>query len=370
MSAKTVEDIALTLIPGIGVKGVVHLLEVFGSAERVFAASEEELAGRAALRRDLAQRIVRREGFAAAEHEAAHCVRHGLCAVASTDGAYPSLLRETPDYPHIIYVKGDPAVLAGPCVSVVGTRDASAYGQKMCARIVHELIERVPGVCIVSGLAFGIDAAAHRAALEAGGATAAVLPCPLPDVVPAQHTALAREILERGGALVTELHSQVKQKGAFYLARNRIIAGLAAGTVVVESPCGGGSLMTAHCADGYGRSVMAVPGRADDPSSRGANLLIRNHKAQLVLSAADVVEELMWDVDLPGAAARAERARPELTAAEASLLASFPASDAVTLDELVVRTGQGAPELSAVLLGLEMAGAVRQLPGNRYLRLL
>ena len=157
MSAKTVEDIALTLIPGIGVKGVVHLLEVFGSAERVFAASEEELAGRAALRRDLAQRIVRREGFAAAEREAAHCVRHGLCAVASTDGAYPSLLRETPDYPHIIYVKGDPAVLAGPCVSVVGTRDASAYGQKMCARIVHELIERVPGVCIVSGLAFGID---------------------------------------------------------------------------------------------------------------------------------------------------------------------------------------------------------------------
>ena len=128
--------------------------------------------------------------------------------------------------------------------------------------------------------------------------------------------------------------------------------------------------MTAHCADGYGRSVMAVPGRADDPSSRGANLLIRNHKAQLVLSAADVVEELMWDVDLPGAAARTERARPELTAAEASLLASFPASDAVTLDELVVRTGQGAPELSAVLLGLEMAGAVRQLPGNRYLRLI
>ncbi len=196
-----------------------------------------------------------------------------------TDGAYPSLLRETPDYPHIIYVKGDPAVLAGPCVSVVGTRDASAYGQKMCARIVHELVERVPGVCIVSGLAFGIDAAARI--VRPLRPEARPRPCcPARCRTSCRHSTrpLAREILERGGALVTELHSQVKQKGAFTWRATASSQGSPRARSSWSRACGGGSLMTAHCADGYGRSVMAVPGRADDPSSRGANLLIRNHK--------------------------------------------------------------------------------------------
>lgn len=366
----TLEDIALTMTPSIGVKGAVHLLEVFGDAHRIFAASEQELVTRAELRPDTARQIVRRTAFGAAEREMEFCARHGIQAVASTDGEYPCLLHEIPDYPHVLYIKGNAEALSGHCVSMVGTREATPYGQRMCIELVRGLSERLPDVCIVSGLAFGIDVACHRAALASGVKTVTVLPNSLPDVLPTQHTAVGRDILDAGGALVSELHSQVKQKGTFYLARNRIIAALGAGTVVVESPCAGGSLMTAHCADSYNRSVMAVPGRAVDLASRGTNLLIRNRKAQLVLSADDILEELMWDLELPEAGRRSAQKMPELTADEAGLLACFRSSDPESVESLGVLCGLGAGELSVLLLGLEMAGAVRQLPGNRYVKLI
>lgn len=236
----TIEDIALTLTPGIGTKGAVHLLEHFGDAEHIFAASDEELCSRTRLRPDLARRITQRVALPDAEREWTYCLKNNIHIVASTDPQYPPLLRETPDYPHVLYIRGNVDALTGRCLSMVGTRDATPYGQRMCNELIRGLAERVPRLCIVSGLAFGIDVTAHRAALAAGVQTVAVLPNPLPDVTPAQHRGVARDIVEAGGALVSELHSQVKQRGTFYLARNRIIAGLSAGTVVVESPCGGG----------------------------------------------------------------------------------------------------------------------------------
>lgn len=267
----TIEDIALQMTPGIGVKGAVHLLGIFGDARGIFAAAPEELAMKAALREDIIRNIVHRKGFAAAEKELGYCRRNSISAIASTDPEFPALLREIPDYPHVLYLKGNAAALSARCVAMVGTRRATPYGQTMCNRLVEGLAAQVPGLCIVSGLAFGIDVAAHRAALAAGVRTVAVLANPLPGVMPAQHTAVARDILDHGGALVTELHSQTRQNGTAYLARNRIIAGLGAGCVVVESPDSGGSLATAHCADGYDRSVMAVPGRATDGMSSGTN---------------------------------------------------------------------------------------------------
>lgn len=366
----TIEDIALTMTPGIGVKGAVHLLECFGDARHVFAASEEELTGRAELRADLARHIVRRTALPAAEREWSYCRKNGITVVVSTDPEYPSLLREIPDYPHVLYVRGNTAALSMRCVSIVGTREATPYGQRMCNELVRGLAERVPEVCVVSGLAFGIDVAAHRAALAAGAKTLAVVANALPDVTPSQHESVARDIVDAGGAIVSELHAQVKQKGTFYLARNRIIAGLSSGTVVVESPCAGGSLMTAHCADGYDRSVLAVPGRAVDAASRGTNLLIRNKKAQLVMSAEDIITELMWDIGPAGVGPRPKSQTPELTADEAGLLACFRSSDPLSTEELGTLCGLGAGEMSVLLLGLEMAGAIRQLPGNRYIKLM
>ena len=364
----TIEDIALTMTPGVGVKAAVHLLGCFGDARNIFAADEPTLVGEAQLRPDVARALVRRTAFAAAEEELLRCRREGIAAIASTDAEYPPLLREAPDYPHVLYIIGNVAALRMRCLSVVGTREATPSGERMCDVLVRGLAARFPDLCIVSGLAFGIDVAAHRAALGAGAATVAVLASPLPGVTPAAHRAVGREIVESGGALVSELHGRVRQRGTFYLARNRIIAALSAGTVVVESPCGGGSLVTAHCADGYDRCVMAVPGRAVDTASRGTNLLIRNRRAQLVLSADDIAAELMWDLDGRAPAPEPESRAPQLTADEEGLLACFRTSDPLSTEELGALCGLGAGELSALLLGLEMAGAVRQLPGNRYVR--
>lgn len=361
----TIEDIALQFTPGIGTKGAVRLLETFGSARGIFGASADELVGRAGLRPELTRPILRREGFAAAERELAYCRRHDLGVLVSTDEAYPPLLREMPDYPHVLYVQGDAGSLRARTLSVVGTREATPYGLSICHRLVADLAAQVAELAIVSGLAFGIDAAAHRAALAAGIPTVAVLANPLPGVMPAQHIALAREIVACGGALVTECSSQTKFNGTGYLARNRIIAGLSAGCLVVESPSGGGSLFTAHCADGYHRTVMAPPGRLTDRTSFGTNHLIRTHKAQLVLTAEDIAAELMWDAVRPADPASEEPLTPD----ERGLLGCFRSSDPLSVEELQGLCGLDPGTLATLLVGLELAGAVRQLPGNRYMKL-
>ena len=364
-----IEAIALQMTPKLGLKGAVHLLERFGDARSIFAASYDELIEEGELRDDIARAILSREGFAAAEREMAYCQKHDIRPIASTDADFPPLLREINDYPAVIYLRGAIDALHGKCIAMVGTRHATPYGEEQCRRLVHEMAERIPDAVIVSGLAFGIDAAAHRASLEANLRTVAVLANALPDVSPATHRSLARTIVDRGGALITEQHSQCKQRGTFYLARNRIIAGLASGTIVVESPAWGGSLNTAHHADGYGRTVMALPGRATDPASEGTNHLIRTHKAQLVCSAADIIEELAWDLGEHPQLHREQPAEERLTAEERQLLDCFTDQDPTTTEELLLRSKFDAGMLTALLVGLELAGKIRLLPGNRYMKL-
>ncbi|MEG1623200.1 MAG: DNA-processing protein DprA [Alistipes sp.] len=362
----TLEDIALTLTPGLGIKGVVHLLETFGDAQRVFAASTEELLHVARLREDAVRNLIARKGFSAAEKELNYCRHHHITAVASTDADYPPLLREIGDYPHILYVCGHVEALSGRCISMVGTRNLTTYGADVCQALVAGLSARVPELVIVSGLAFGGDAACHRAAVSCGVPTVGVLANALPEVTPAQHTALAREMIEQGGALVSELHANARQNGNFYAARNRIIAALSAGTIVVESAAEGGSLLTAKYADGYGRTVLAIPGRVDAKYSVGTNLLIRNRVAQLILSAEDVIRELMWDLDLQDVGPRPQASSAELIPAEAALLAHFKTEEPLTMNELANLSGLDVGALSALLVGLELAGVIRQMPGNTY----
>lgn len=365
----SLEAIALQFTPGLGLKGAVHLLEVFGDARAIFRASAEELLHRAELRPAVVEAVIARKGFAAAERELRHCERHHIQVIASSDTAYPALLREIPDYPPVLYLQGDAAALSGHLLAIVGTRTASPYGQEQCRRLVGGLTERVRRLVVVSGLAYGIDVAAHRAALEFGARTVAVLANALPEVTPTTHSHLAREIIEQGGALLTEIHSQAKQKGEFYLARNRLIAALATGTIIVESPAGGGSLNTAAHADSYHRTVMAVPGRTTDRNSLGTNHLIRTHKAQLVTSADDILTELMWDLEEHPDHFAPPPATERLTADEAGLLGCFRTSDPLSVKQLREVTGLATGELTALLVGLELAGKVRLLPGNRYMKL-
>ena len=365
----SIEAVALQMTPGLGIKGAVHLLEMFGDARRIFAASADELIHRAALRPDVAEAIRQRKAFAAAEREVRHCERNHIRILASTDDAYPTLLREIPDYPAVLYLQGDPSTLTGRTLAMVGTRNASPYGQEECRRLVGGLAERIPDLTIVSGLAYGVDVAAHRAALEFGVRTVAVVANALPGVTPAPHNHIAREMLESGGAILTELHSQTKQNGAYFLARNRLIAALSVGTIVVESPAGGGSLNTAAHANGYHRTVMAVPGRPTDRNALGTNHLIRTHQAQLITSAEDVIEALAWDFGDAPATFREKPATEQLTADEEGLLGCFRTSDPYSIEQLHELTGLQSGELTVLLLGLELAGKIRLLPGNQYMKL-
>lgn len=362
------ESIALSFVPQLGVKGAAYLVECFGSARGVYAASQDELVGRAELRADVARSIVSRRGLAEAEREIAYCKAHGITVLGCDQEAYPRLLRDIEDFPTAIYVRGNAEALLRPAVAFVGTRKMTSYGQRMCDKLVAELHEVYPEAVVVSGLAYGVDGACHRAALASGAVTVGVVANALPNVTPTVHEPLARDMISHGGAVVTELNSQTKQNGRYFIPRNRIIAALSAGVVVVESAESGGSLSTAAFADGYNRAVMAVAGRAVDANSMGCNALIRNRKAQMILSGRDIVEELHWEFGLSDVPH--ERCEPLPLSDEESQFMTLFAADPLSLEVLQLRSGLSAGELSLMLMNLELSGAVRRLPGKLYEKLI
>lgn len=365
----TIEDIALTFVPRLGPRGIAHLLDVYRDAGSVFAASRDDLVERAEMRPDVADNIVSRKGFDRARREMEYCRRHGIDVIASTDDRYPASLRSIPDLPHVLYVTGDAeALLSEHAVSIVGTRRMTSYGERVCNAIVEEIAASFPDAVIVSGLAFGSDAAAHRAALAFGLRTVGVVANALPEIVPAQNTFLARDMIAHGGAVVSEVSSQTRQNGSLYIPRNRIVAGLGAGLVVTESPAGGGSMSTARAADGYSRTVMAVPGRVADVMSAGTNALIRSREAQLVTSGGDVMRELGWK--MPDDVVRVHVEGREPTGEERLLLGHMPEVGSVAMETLARRAGMDIGRAGAMLMELELSGIVRSLPGNRYERIL
>lgn len=365
----TFEDVALSFVPNLGAKGCAHLVDLFGSAREIYALSEQELIDGAGLRADIARAIARRAGFAEAEREMKYCDRNGLSIVAATDEAYPNRLRFTPDRPHILYIKGELEPLCSDhVISIVGTRRMTPYGELMCTRIVESIAQHFPDAVIVSGLAYGIDAAAHRAALAYGLRTVGVLANSLPSVQPVAHRAMAEDMVSKGGALVSELSSQVRQNGAYFIPRNRIVAGLCDGLLVVESPLSGGSLHTAHAADGYSRVVMAVPGRATDTMSQGTNALIGSMMAHMVTNGKQLLDALGWQHDVTDRTVRVEVR--DMSAEELKILSCFEGcSDGIPLDKLIEQSGLSAGVVGATLLELELSGVVRCLPGKIYEKL-
>ncbi len=369
-----IDDIALCMTPGLGSQGAAHLIECFSSADNIFNATQSELSHFAKLSSNVAKNIVNKVGFTAAQRELNHCQRCDITPISINDPLYPPLLREVGDRPHVIYVRGNVNVLAYRAVSIVGTRRLTPYGERACNTVVEQLANRVDRFAVVSGLAFGADAAAHRAALGYGAPTIAVLPNSLPGVTPTQNTQLARDIIESGGALISELHSETKYNPHLYISRNRIIAAYSALTLLVESPASGGSMATARMAHDYNRVVGAIPGRITDTMSKGCNMLIRNGVAQAILSGEDIIRESMWDMELgalkESVVDRRSKVQVELTVDERGLLCCFRGDDPVHRSTLSELSGLAAGELSALLMSLEMAGAIRVLPGNLYERLI
>ena len=359
----TLDDIALTLCTDPAT--VKHLIECFGSAEAVFAAGTEELAGRAGLRPDIARLIASRPHHAQAGEEMRYLERQGYKAVAATDEEYSPLLRECPDNPHVLYVNGATDVLRRPMLSVVGTRQVTSYGIQMCDRLIEGLAAQVPDLVIVSGLAFGIDVAAHRAAVRFGLATIGVLATPVGRIYPSFHADIAREMVAKGGAVVSEAHSRSATAKHSFPQRNRIVAGMSMGTLVVESPSRSGSLITADCALSYNRSVMAVPGRATDIASAGCNFLIRTSRALSVCSAEDIVAEL----GLKGAEFSRRKSRPaveteDLTPSQAEVMRLLIEDGPLADTEIMKLTGMDYQQVCEALFVLECAGAIRMGGGK------
>ena len=371
------EWIALNMTPGVGPRAAARLLERFGSAEGVYGALRAELE-RLRLRPEAVESIVLKDRHAEAARELERLrAIEGAEVLILDDGAYPALLKEIPDPPVTLYVRGAWAeCLEAPCVGVVGSRRASTYGQNVALMLGRDLAAR--GVTVVSGLARGIDAAAHRGALEAGGRTVAVLGTGIDEVYPRDHRKLAAEILGRCGALVSQFPLATPPVAENFPYRNRIISGLSLGVVVVEASEKSGSLITARLAMEQNREVYAVPGNVTSKNSFGTNYLIKSAGAKLVQTWQDVVSEFPADLAariLPpglkgeGEGTNAGGAAPaDLTAAERAVLKLIPADGPAHIDALAEASGLAASELAAALLGLELRELVRPLPGKCFVR--
>jgi DNA processing protein len=347
--------------PGLGRDRARRLLASFGSADKVLSASRsalEPLVGSA-----LAEALAREPEQLAERLQAAHGWWNGggdrqvLCIA---DAEYPPLLLQSGDPPLMLYVQGNVALLCRNSLAIVGSRNASAQGIDNARAFAADLSGR--GWAIVSGLAFGIDAAAHEGGLSGPGSTIAVVGTGLDRVYPARHRALAHRIANLG-ALVSEFAPGTPPLSSNFPRRNRIIAGLTRGTLVVEAALQSGSLITARLAAEAGREVFAVPGSIHSPLSRGCHALIRQG-AKLVESASDILEEMQ--PGLGRAAVPAPVAGAIVRGGDAVLDAM--GHDPVTLDALCARTGYSAQDLSARLLELELEDRVARLPGGLYQR--
>jgi len=284
-----------------------------------------------------------------------------------SDPSYPSRLSDCPDAPVILYVLGNPDLDAQFTFSVVGTRKCTPYGQNFTGTIVCDLGHLLQDVLVVSGLAYGIDAAAHKASLQYNIRTAAVLAHGLNMIYPASHRGLAEQIIRSGGSLVSEYNSQQTPLRKNFLERNRIIAGLCDATIVAESDIKGGAMSTANCAFGYGREVLALPGRATDSSSRGCNKLIHTNKAALVQSAVEVLEVTGWQLPLikeePKQPSLFDLMTPEQQRIH-DLLSKSP--DPLSPDDIRLHLGYKIHIILSLLSDMEYEGWIIRHPGNRY----
>ncbi|MBA2487255.1 MAG: DNA-protecting protein DprA [Nitrospira sp.] len=362
----------LRAIPGVGDAILLKLVQSFGTPESVFAATPaalEEIGCRPplieAIRRGPEAKAVRQ-----VDQELSQLEHRQMMVLTYPDKQYPTLLRTIPDPPPLLYFQGTLLESDRHAVAIVGTRKVSAAGRVLAEELARDLA--VMGFTIVSGLARGVDAAAHRGALAGKGRTLAVMGCGLDRTYPADHRQL-RQAIERQGAVLSELPLGAAPHSYHFPRRNRIISGLALGVVVTEATTESGSLITARLAGEQGREVFAVPGFVTAESSRGPNSLIRDG-ARLVESARDVLDELRPQLDavfrdrLDARAEADDQGHVQLGTEETLV---YDALDAVpqSVDEVIRRTGLAASQATPVLLSLELKNCIRQLPGNEYVRL-
>lgn len=364
-------QIALQLLPDVGNRRAKDLIRFFGSAEQVLSAGEAEWQQVPNIGSETVATMLagRREALKRADQELDFIEKHHLQTYYFEDDDYPQRLAACPDCPVLLFGKGHLNLNSGKFVSVVGTRSPSDRGKQLCRDFIADLARKIPDVTIVSGLAYGIDVTAHRAALEAGLPTIIIPGHGLDRIYPAIHRQTAIQALEKGGIL-TEYLSGTEPIAPNFVARNRIIAGLADAVVIVESKIKGGSLITGSMAFQYNRDLFAFPGRPTDVLSAGCNRIIKADQAHLIESADDLIEMMRWQpMGEPEAGYQTalDELFLELAPEEQMLLDILHQNeDGVHVNSLVTETRLPYAATSSLLFQMELRGLVRSLPGGMF----
>lgn len=355
----------LTRLEGFGILTARRLLEIAGSAVTLFEQAEAQNELSPNIRRKLLQARDNAALWKHAERVLQEAEEKGLHVVTLYDEAFCPLLAECVDAPPLFFYKGSLSALTSEHkISVVGTRSATPYGRHAVAKVVEELGKAVPDLVIVSGLAFGIDIAAHRAALDADIPTIGVMAYGHDNIYPREHRKEVEAMAERGG-LLSEYEPKTAIERHRFVARNRIIAGLSPATIVFESAIRGGALLTASMASDYNREVLALPGRVTDRFSSGCNTMIARMQARAFTSPSEVLEILGWE-EVPKAP---QVQQPLAIASELPddpILRIIAAEEAILFHDLLLKTDLAPSELQVKLVDLELEGCIEALPGGKY----
>lgn len=356
-------QIALTNLKNIGATLSKTIVAYFGDAEKVFAGNEKRLMKVPGIGEKTVAGLNFTEALRKAEAEVKFVEKHNIDVLLYTDPRYPKRLKNCPDAPLLLYSRGKANLNTQHVISIVGTRNATDYGKLLCKQLIEELQQY--NVLIVSGLALGIDVAAHKECLRLNVPTIGVLGHGHDRLYPSQNKQVAEKMLEQGGIL-TEYPSGTRPDREKFPARNRIVAGMADATIVVEASIKGGALITAEIANSYNRDVYAFPGRLGDEFSEGCNFLIRNNKAGLITCMADVAYSLGWEKS-DSVKPKEQLALPiDLPDDERLILSILREYKTLAIDELTIKTGMPMSQLAMALLVLEMQGFITSLPGKVY----
>ena len=354
--------IALSMIPGIGDARIKKLVAYCGGAKEVFSQRKQFLEKIPSIGNKIAASVSSKDVLDQAEKELEYAEKHGVSAISFLDKEYPARLKHCTDSPVVLYKKGNGSINPPRSVAIVGTRNATREGKETTEKLVEELAKA--DVTIVSGLAYGVDITAHKASLKFNTPTIGCLAHGLDRIYPQVHSSTAEEMLETG-ALITDFPIGTNPDRENFPKRNRIVAGMADATVVVEAAAKGGALITAELANGYNRDVFAIPGRVSDQYSEGCNNLIKYLKASLITTGADVLHSMNWDSAEPTKKQSQTKLLVDLTD-EQEKVVSVLREQNHTIDRLTVLSELPMSKVASILLELEFEGIVSTLPGKVY----
>lgn len=356
-------QLALSMVPGVGPITAKKLIAFCGGLEAIFEEKKSKLLKIPGIGESLASAILSKETFERVDKEIAFIEKNHIRTFFYLDADYPFRLRHCDDGPILLFVQGKASMNAEKVLGVVGTRSVTPYGKELCQKTIEGLKEH--NTTIVSGLAYGVDAAAHKAALDNDLPTLAVLGHGLDRVYPPLHAPMAERIVENGGALVSDFVTGTKPDKENFPKRNRIIAGLVDALLVVEAAKSGGALITAQIANTYNRDVFAFPGRIGDTWSEGCNHLIKTNQAALIQSHADIEYIMGWSVKN-----KSKKSQPalfvELNETETAVMDVLKAEGQISIDLICKLSGLSMGKVSACLLELEFKGLVKCLPGKQF----